>query len=129
MKEMTGAAVVDAKIKGTHSDHLEIQKQSSKETHILTDFGDIIIEVHCGDSARHSNDVLGNDNMISFSTQLFNKEIQDLGVTTSSSDNIFTHMQVQGKEDSRTVLAAVQSCLKERRHTLEIQVPFGSDYK
>ena len=129
IKEMTGAAVVGARIKGTHSDHLDIQKQSLKERHNLTDFGDNIIEVHCGDGARHSNNVLGNDNMITFSTQLFNKKIQNLGVTTSSSDNIFTHMQVQGKEDSRTVLAAVQSYFEDRRHTLQTQVPFGSGCK
>ena len=97
IKEMTGAAVVGAKIKGSHSDHLEIQKQSLKERHNLTDFGDNIIEVHRGDGVRHSNNVLGNYNMIFFSKQMFNKKIQDFGVTTSSSDNIFTHMQVQGK--------------------------------
>ena len=38
-------------------------------------------------------------------------------------------MQVQGKEDSRTVLAAVQSYFEDRRHTLQTQVPFGSGCK
>ena len=128
-KLLTGAPTLGAKIKGSHSDHLEIQKQSLKERYNLSEYGNKIIELHCGDGARHSNNVLGTNNIIPFSTQLFNKKIQDLGVTTSSSNNIFTHMQVQGKEESRTVLGAVALYFQDRKNTLENKAPFGPDCK
>ena len=46
--KITEAPTNADKIKDTHSDQCEIYKESPKERYKVTEFGENIIEVHCG---------------------------------------------------------------------------------
>ena len=100
MKKMAivkGKAVKGAKREDTFTDHLKAMKKKHKEIYDICDYGKSVFSI-CGfDGSEHQNGVLRKINMLTFNTQLFNKLLQDMGVTTANSSNILTIFQVRLK--------------------------------
>ena len=95
VKQMKGKATKGAKREGTFADHLMDMKAKHKKQHGIEDYGSSVFSF-CGfDGSEHQNGVLRKINMLTLNTQLFNKLLQEKGVTTAQTDNILTIMQVR----------------------------------
>ena len=95
VKQMKGKLTLGAKRQGTFADHLKDTKAKHKKQHGIENYGSSVFSF-CGfDGSEHQNGVLRKINMLTLNTQLFNKLLQEKGITTAQTDNILTIMQVQ----------------------------------
>ena len=99
--------IYGAKRKGSYT-NVGIDCHNKHKKYKLDDYGDNVLLIGGADGSDHGSGSLKKVDMISWCEQFFGKNLQDKGVSTSNSDNIVTIMQVNGKEESRVVHAALK---------------------
>ena len=104
---------MSAKRKRTFSDHIKAIMKKHKQNGIHA--ADNLFSMYSFDGAMMRQGTNKIVNMISFSTLLFLKTLQDFGLSTANSCIILTWQQVDGQETNRIVHASVKKHYEEKK--------------
>ena len=111
-EKMKKEPVLGAKLKGNFTSHLESIMKKHKQVNMH--YADDVFTLCAFDGAMMRTGSHKLVNMITYSTCIFSKVLQDAGFTTANSSIILTWQQVHGQETNTIVHASVKDHYEEK---------------